>query len=63
MCAGGTDEGDAAAQYADANKIYGQALSSVSSARAIADAVNPENVQEILQGAAVLFKESLDSGS
>lgn len=39
-------------QYADANKIYGQALSSVSSARAIADAVNPENVQEILQGMA-----------
>ena len=47
----------------DANKIYGQALSSVSSARAIADAVNPENVQEILQGAAVLVKTVDRKGS
>jgi len=39
-------------QYTDAQQLYGEALSSVSSARAIADAVNPDNVQEILQGMA-----------
>ena len=39
-------------QYDDARKIYGEAMSSVSSARSIAQAVNPEYVQEILQGMA-----------
>ena len=39
-------------QYDDARKIYGEAMSSVSSARSVAQAVNPEYVQEILQGMA-----------
>ena len=39
-------------QYEDARKMYGEAMSSVGSIRSIAEAVNPENVQEILQGMA-----------
>eukprot|EP00961_Rhodomonas_salina_P159072 2141949-Rhodomonas_salina.1 len=40
----------ALAQYEDAKKIYAEALRSMNSVRAVVDAVDPEHVQEVLQG-------------